>query len=447
MIHLFKALDNYFAYDVYSGALHVPDELAYRVLLLYEEKLSKKEIIDKLKKDNDIKFIEQTISEIETLIDEKLLYSTLDYGKIKQLSIDRVKAMCLHVAHDCNLRCKYCFASKGAFGGKRMLMSAEVGKKALDFLIKNSGDAETLEVDFFGGEPLMNMDVVKEITYYGRELEKKHNKHFNFTLTTNAYDMDEDIIDFLNEEMYNVVVSIDGRPNVHDFMRPNDKGKGSHKTILENAKKLIAKRGDKSYYIRGTYTKNNLDFAEDVKYLAQEGFEQLSIEPVVTDSKMSYAIGEHDIAQIKKEYNKLAKWYYNFRKEKFVNFFHFMISLENGPCLIKRLSGCGAGFEYVAVTPEGDIYPCHQYVGTEEMKMATVDDETINKDMAKEFAANNVINKPECQKCWAQFWCGGGCGANAYKFNGDIKQPYKLECDLLKTRLECALAIYALEKA
>ncbi|MCK5128861.1 MAG: thioether cross-link-forming SCIFF peptide maturase [Clostridiales bacterium] len=446
MIHLFESLNHYYVYDVYSGALHMPDEQAYRVLSLYKEHNNEDEIIKALEGEHTIHDIKQTISEIETLIDENLLYSSMDYDDIKLLQTGRIKAMCLHVAHDCNLRCKYCFASKGAFGGKRTLMSVDVGKKALDFLIRNSGDAKTLEVDFFGGEPLMNFDVVKEITYYGRELEKTHKKEFRFTLTTNAYDMDDTIIEFLNEEIYNVVISIDGREDVHDFMRPDNSGKGSQSTILKNAKKFAEKRGDKSYYIRGTYTKNNLDFAEDVKYLADQGFEQLSIEPVVADKSMSYALNNNDLDTIKKEYEKLAKWYYDYRKKKFVNFFHFMINLEEGPCLIKRLSGCGAGFEYVAVTPEGDVYPCHQYVGNEEMILATIADAHINKKMAEEFAANHVINKQQCKDCWAQFWCGGGCGANAYKFNGDISIPYAMECDMLKTRLECAMAVYALEK-
>ena len=325
-------------------------------------------------------------------------------------------------------------------------MSFEVGKRALDFLVKNSGDAKTLEVDFFGGEPLMNFDVVKMLVAYARKVEGDTGKEFKFTLTTNGYDMDDATMDFLNREMYNVVISLDGRQNVHDFMRTNDEGVGSHEYILENAHKFVKMRGDKSYYIRGTFTHHNLDFAEDVKFMAEQGFEQLSIEPVVADPKMSYSLKKEDLPKIKEQYDELAKWYYNYRKDTFVNFFHFMINLEDGPCLIKRLSGCGAGFEYVAVTPEGDIYPCHQYVGMEEMKMATVDDETIDPAMAEKFAANNVVNKPDCQKCWAQFWCGGGCGANAYKLGGDLNKPYAMECEMLQKRLECAMAVYALEK-
>ena len=446
MVHLFKSLGYCFAYDVYSGALHMPDEMAYDALELINAGADNPAIKENLAAKYSAEDIEQTMSEIEKMKEMGLLYTEFDYSEVKPLRDDRIKAMCLHIAHDCNLRCKYCFAGKGAFGGHRSLMSFEVGKKAIDFLIKNSKDSKTLEVDFFGGEPLMNTDVVKMIVAYARKVEKDTGKEFRFTLTTNAYDMDDDTMDFLNREMYNVVISIDGRESVHDFMRPTDTGGGSHEAILENAKKIIAKRGDKSYYIRGTFTHNNLDFAEDVKYIASQGFEQLSIEPVVADAKMSYALKPEDIEIIKAEYDELAKWYLDYRKDTFVNFFHFMINLEDGPCLIKRLSGCGAGFEYVAVTPEGDIYPCHQYVGIDEMKMATVDDETINRDMAEKFAANNVANKPECQKCWAQFWCGGGCGANAYKFNGDLNKPYEMECEMLKKRLECAMAVYSLEK-
>ncbi len=446
MIHLFKSLGNYFAYDTYSGALHMPDETAYNVLELMEKNKDNDEIVKVLAEKFDTEDIKAAQEEILKLKELNLLFTEFDYKDVKPLADDRIKAMCLHIAHDCNLRCKYCFASKGAFGGKRTLMSFEVGKKAIDFLVKNSKDAKTLEVDFFGGEPLMNTDVVKMLVAYARKVEKDTGKEFRFTLTTNAYDMDEETMDFLNREMYNVVISIDGRPEVHDFMRPNDHGTGSHETILENAKKVIERRGDKSYYIRGTFTHNNLDFAEDVKFIAEQGFEQLSIEPVVTEQKMSYALKPEDLEAIKQEYEELAKWCLDYRKDTFVNFFHFMINLEDGPCLIKRLSGCGAGFEYVAVTPEGDIYPCHQYVGMEEMKIATVDSDTIDREMAKKFAANNVTNKPECQECWAQFWCGGGCGANAYKYNGDLNKPYKMECEMLKKRLECAMAIYALEK-
>lgn len=446
MIHLFKSLGNYFVYDVYSGALHMPDKLAYDALGLIQEDKSSKYIVKELSNEYEESDIAQTLDEIEKLKELNLLFTEFDYSTVKPLANDKVKAMCLHIAHDCNLRCKYCFAGKGAFGGSRSLMSFEVGKKALDFMLKNSKDAKTLEVDFFGGEPLMNFDVVKMLVAYGRKIEKDTDKEFRFTLTTNAYDMDDEIMDFLNREIYNVVISIDGREKVHDFMRPNNEGSGSHSTIIENAKRFVKKRGDKSYYIRGTYTHNNLDFAEDVKYLAEQGFEELSIEPVVADGKVSYALKNEDLKEIKEEYEELAKWYLDYRKDTFVNFFHFMINLEDGPCLIKRLSGCGAGFEYVAVTPEGDIYPCHQYVGMEEMKMATVDDDVIDADMAKVFAANNVVNKPECQECWAQFWCGGGCGANAYKFNGDLNKPYEMECELLKKRLECAMAIYSLEK-
>ena len=325
-------------------------------------------------------------------------------------------------------------------------MSEEVGLKALDFLFENCGSVKNLEVDFFGGEPTMNFDVVKSIVKYGRELEKKHDKIISFTMTTNAFDISDEDIKWLDDEMFNIVVSLDGRPEKHNFMRPTAQRTGSQSVILENAKKIVALRGEKSHYIRGTFTKNNLDFAEDVKYLHSQGFKQISVEPVVASEKLSYAITDKDLPQIFDEYEKLAKWYINERANgKWLSFFHFFIDLETGPCVTKRLSGCGAGCEYLAVTPSGDIYPCHQFTGQEDFLIGNLFEGKLNMDVRKHFAANQVSCKDDCKNCWAQMFCGGGCAANAQTFNGTITKPHTMECEMQRKRLECALAIYALE--
>ena len=448
MIHTFKFDNHFFAYDVFSSSLMEVDEETHYVMDLYSKGHNKQSIHERL----DARFGVQTISDILQEIDELKTSGAFDtkinYSECEPKRDFHVKALCLHIAHDCNLRCKYCFASTGAFGGKRELMNEEVGHKALDFLFENSGHVNNLEVDFFGGEPMMNFDVVKSIVKYGRELEKKYNKNINFTMTTNCFDLSDEDMEYLNNEMHNIVVSLDGREDKHNFMRPTIDKKGSHTTILENAKKLVKLRGDKSHYIRGTFTKHNLDFSEDVKYLQSQGFKQISVEPVVADPKVSYSIADENLPQIFDEYENLAKWYIDERATgRWLNFFHFFIDLETGPCITKRLSGCGAGCEYLAVTPSGDIYPCHQFTGQENFLLGNINDGIINMDVRKEFAKNQVSSKEDCKNCWSQMFCGGGCCANAQSFNGSITKPHEMECEMQRKRLECALAIYALESS
>ncbi len=355
-----------------------------------------------------------------------------------------IKAMCLHVAHDCNLRCKYCFASTGDFGVGRKLLDEATGKKAIDFLLENSKGRRNIELDFFGGEPLMNMEVVKYVVAYARSKEKEYNKNFRFTITTNGVLLNDEITEFLNKEMSNVVLSIDGRKETNDRFRPAINGKGSYDIIVPKFKELVEKRGQDQYYVRGTFTKYNLDFASDVMHLNELGFDQISVEPVVSPSTVDYALTEKELPQIYAEYEKLAKEMIERKKAGTgFNFFHFMLDLEQGPCAIKRLRGCGCGNEYVAVTPDGDIYPCHQFVGMEDWKMGSVYDGKINLDMKENFAKANVYSKEECRQCWAKFYCSGGCNANNLQYAGDILTPHKISCDLEKKRLECAIMIKA----
>ena len=364
----------------------------------------------------------------------------LDFKKRKTV----VKALCLHIAHDCNLACKYCFAEEGEYHGRRALMSFEVGKKALDFLIENSGNRRNLEVDFFGGEPLMNWEVVKQLVEYGRSKEKEHNKNFRFTLTTNGVLLNDEIMEFLNKEMSNVVLSLDGRKEVNDMMRPFRNGKGSYDMIVPKFQKFAQKRGQKDYYIRGTFTRNNLDFSKDVMEFADLGFKQMSIEPVVASEEESYAIQKEDIPKICEEYDKLAKEYIKRKKEgRGFEFFHFMIDLEQGPCVAKRLSGCGSGTEYLAVTPWGDLYPCHQFVGEEEFLLGNVEEGITNINMRDEFKLCNVYAKEKCKDCFARFYCSGGCAANSYKFHHSITDAYDIGCELERKRVECAIMIKA----
>ncbi|MDO4731462.1 MAG: thioether cross-link-forming SCIFF peptide maturase, partial [Clostridia bacterium] len=356
-----------------------------------------------------------------------------------------IKSMCLNVAHDCNLRCEYCFASKGDFGGARELMSLDIGKKAIDFLIKYSGSRKNLELDFFGGEPLMNFDVVKQIVKYARQEEKKYNKNFRFTITTNGLLLDDDKIDFINKEMSNVVLSIDGRKEVNDKLRKTQNNKGSYDIIVPKFQKLVSTRGDKDYYIRGTFTKHNLDFVNDVIHFADLGFDQISIEPVVSDPKLDYSIKEEDLPKVFAEYEKLAREIINRKKSNTnpFNFFHFMIDLDQGPCVLKRLKGCGCATEYVAVTPNGDIYPCHQFVGEDEWIIGNLNNGTINNDIRDKFVNLNVFTKDACKKCWAKFYCSGGCAANGLKYENSIASCHSLSCELQRKRVECAIMILA----
>lgn len=356
-----------------------------------------------------------------------------------------VKALCLHIAHDCNLACKYCFAEEGEYHGRRALMSFEVGRKALDFLVANSGNRINLEVDFFGGEPLMNWQVVKDLVAYGRSLEEPFHKKFRFTLTTNGVLLNDEILEFCNKEMANIVLSIDGRKEIHDLMRPFRGGQGSYDLIVPKFKKVAESRNQMNYYVRGTFTRNNLDFSKDVLHLADLGFEQISVEPVVADEKSeAYAIREEDIPVILEEYDKLAKEMLRRRKEgKGFNFFHFMIDLEGGPCVAKRLSGCGSGTEYLAVTPWGDLYPCHQFVGQEEFLMGNVDEGILRTDIRDNFKECNVYAKKECSDCFAKFYCSGGCAANSQHFHGNITDVYEVGCKMQRKRIECAIMLKA----
>ena len=391
--------------------------------------------------------IKEAVSEILELKEAGMLYSEDIYEPYIDSFKNRetvVKALCLHIAHDCNLACKYCFAEEGEYHGRRALMSFEVGKKALDFLVANSGNRVNLEVDFFGGEPLMNFDVVKQLVEYGRTLEEPNNKKFRFTLTTNGVLLNQDIIDFANKEMANVVLSIDGRKEVHDFMRPRRGGQGSYDEIVPKFEKVAESRNQMDYYVRGTFTHHNLDFSEDVLHLADLGFKQISVQPVVADEKEDYAITEADIPYIKEQYDKLAQEMIKRSKEgKGFNFFHFMIDLEGGPCVAKRLSGCGSGTEYLAVTPWGDFYPCHQFVGQDEFLMGNVDDGITRTEIQDTFKGCNVYAKEKCKDCFAKFYCSGGCAANSYNFHGHINDAYEIGCELQRKRIECAIMMKA----
>ena len=433
--------------DVESGSVHVVDALFYEYIGLLDEGKSKQEAEDILELRYSDREIREAAEECDALIEAGQLFSKDEYRPAIEDFAKRptvVKALCLHAAHDCNLACRYCFAGEGEYKGERSLMSLEVGKKALEFLVKNSGDRKNLEVDFFGGEPTLNFAVVKDLVAYGRELEKKHDKRFRFTLTTNGVLLNEEITDFANREFDNVVLSIDGRPEVNDRMRPFPKGAGSYETILPKFQDFVKHRGKKQYYVRGTFTRNNLDFAADVLHLADLGFDQISVEPVVAPPEADYAIREEDIPAICEQYDILAKEIIRREKEgKGFTFFHFMIDMTGGPCVYKRLSGCGAGSEYLAVTPKGELYPCHQFVGEEGFSLGNVEEGVIRDDLVGEFKSVNVYAKPDCANCFARFYCSGGCAANAHHFSGKITGNYEIGCALQKKRVECALMIQA----
>ncbi len=445
MVHQYKNNGYNMVLDVCSGSVHVVDDLSYDVIALFEEN-SEDEIVNKLS-DYDEADVRECISEVRELKEEGMLFTEDIYKdyifNVKQRKTV-VKALCLHIAHDCNLACKYCFAEEGEYKGHRAMMSAEIGKQALDFLVANSGNRVNLEVDLFGGEPLMNFGVIKEIVAYGRELEKHHNKKFRFTLTTNGVLLDEEVMEFANKEMANVVLSIDGRKEVHDYMRPTKNGKGSYDLILPKFKKFAELRGDKSYYVRGTFTRKNLDFCEDIKHMADCGFKNLSMEPVVGEDDTEYAIREEDLPVIFEQYDQLAKEMIKREKEgNGFTFFHYMIDLTGGPCVAKRLSGCGSGTEYLAVTPWGDLYPCHQFVGQEDFLLGNVYDGVKRMDIVNDFKACNVYTKEKCRNCFARFYCSGGCAANSYQFHGTLNDAYDVGCDLERKRVECALMIKA----
>lgn len=460
MIHQYINNGYFIVLDVNSGSVHVVDEQAYRIIPMVEELLQQKieektEIADKVaqklseedRKEISAAMIEETVEEILELKDAGMLFTEDIYERYIDAFKDRqtvVKALCLHIAHDCNLACKYCFAEEGEYHGRRALMSFEVGKKALDFLVANSGNRINLEVDFFGGEPLMNWQVVKDLVAYGRSLEEPYHKKFRFTLTTNGVLLNEEVLEFVNKEMANVVLSVDGRKEIHDLMRPHRGGQGSYDEVVPKYQKVAESRNQMNYYVRGTFTRNNLDFAEDVKHLADLGFEQISVEPVVAADTEDYALREEDVPAILEEYDKLALEYIKRKKEgKGFNFFHYMIDLKGGPCVAKRLSGCGSGTEYLAVTPWGDFYPCHQFVGQEDFLMGNVDEGITRTDIRDTFKTCNVYAKEQCKDCFAKFYCSGGCAANAYNFTGNINGAYELGCQLQRKRIECAIMIKA----
>ncbi len=446
MVHQYKNNGYNIVLDVNSGAVHIVDDAAYDVIALWESH-TKDEILEKLQSDYEVEQIKEAIEETASLETEGILFTKDVYENIlpkKQQTV--VKALCLHIAHDCNLRCRYCFADEGEYHGKRALMSYETGKAALDFLIANSGNRRNLEVDFFGGEPTMNFQVVKDLVAYGREQEKVFDKRFRFTLTTNGVLLNDEIMEFANREMANVVLSIDGRKEVNDKMRPFANGSGSYDLIVPKFQKFAESRNQTDYYVRGTFTRHNLDFSKDVLHLADLGFKQISVEPVVAQPEDDYAIREEDLPRLFEEYDKLAEEMVKRHKHgDDFHFFHFMIDLEGGPCVIKRLSGCGSGTEYLAVTPWGDLYPCHQFVGNEKFCMGNVMEGVKNIDLREEFSSCNVYSKEKCQNCFAKFYCSGGCAANSYNFHGNIRDAYDIGCALQKKRVECAIMIKAAE--
>lgn len=461
MIHQYKNNGYNIVLDVNSGAVHVVDDFMYDVIEavadtkeeMTPEKLKEEETANRALKllsgTYKEKDILEALEELKELADGGQLFTRdiyEDYIQDVKARKTVVKALCLHVAHDCNLACKYCFAEEGEYHGRRAIMSYETGKQALDFLIANSGNRRNLEVDFFGGEPLMNFQVLKDLVAYGREQEKLYDKHFRFTLTTNGVLLNDEIMEFANREMDNVVLSIDGRPEVNDRMRPFRNGKGSYELIIPKFREFAKSRGEQKYYARGTFTRNNPDFSEDVLHLADQGFTQISVEPVVAPEEEDYAIREEDIPKLKEEYDRLAAEMIKREKEgKGFNFFHFMIDLEGGPCVAKRLSGCGSGTEYLAVTPWGDLYPCHQFVGEEEFLMGNVKDGILKPEIADDFRKCNVYTKDKCKKCFARFYCSGGCMANSYHFHGSLDDAYDVGCELERKRVECAIMIKAAE--
>lgn len=448
MVHQYENNGFHIVLDVNSGAVHLADEVVYDVIPLYETH-GKEEIKAALQDRYPVKEIEEAIEEIAELKKNGELFTPDSYEGYLADFAKRptvVKALCLHMAHDCNLACRYCFAEEGAYHDKehRGLMSFDVGKAALDFLIANSGSRRNLEVDFFGGEPTLNFKVVKDLVAYGREQEKIHGKNFRFTLTTNGVLLNDEIMEFANREMANVVLSIDGRPEVNDRMRPFPNGAGSYETIVPKFQKFADSRNQENYYVRGTFTRHNLDFSRDVLHLADLGFRQISVEPVVAKETDDYAIREEDLPQLFAEYDSLAKEMIRREKEgRGFTFFHFMIDLEGGPCVAKRLSGCGSGTEYLAVTPWGDLYPCHQFVGNDAFLMGNVFEGVKNTQISDAFKSCNVYAKDKCRDCFARFYCSGGCAANAYNFHGDIHDAYDIGCELQRKRIECAIMIKA----
>ena len=456
MVHQYKLNGYNIVLDVFSGSVHTVDDLAYDVIALYKENTSE-EIFAKMldKYSNDSTVTEQEVLDVIDAVKELenagKLYTEDEY---RDLAFDFkknntvIKALCLHIAHTCNLNCEYCFASQGKYHGDRALMSLEVGKRAIDFLVENSGTRTNLEVDFFGGEPLMNWDVVKDIVKYARSIEKEKNKNFRFTLTTNGVLVDDDVIEFANKEMHNVVLSLDGRKEVHDHLRKTINGKGSYDTIVPKFQEFVKRRGDKGYYIRGTFTHNNVDFTNDIFHMADLGFTELSMEPVVCAPEDPYALTYDDLPVLFEQYEILAKEMLKREKEgKPITFYHYMIDLTSGPCIYKRISGCGSGTEYMAVTPWGELFPCHQFVGDPKYSLGNIYEGVTNKEAQDEFKLCNAYAKPECKDCWAKLYCSGGCAANSYHATGSITGIYEYGCELFKKRMECAIMMKVAQQA
>ena len=456
MVHQYKLNGYNIVLDTCSGAIHVVDEAAYDVIALFEDH-SPREIIAALlekyaaRPDVTEEELLQCLADVQSLKDAGKLFTPDTFaplaGTLKERSGDVVKALCLHVAHTCNLNCAYCFASQGKYHGERALMSFETGKRALDFLMDHSGTRRNLEVDFFGGEPLMNWDVVKRLVGYARSVEAERGKHFRFTLTTNGVLIDEDVIGFACREMDNVVLSLDGRKEIHDALRVDYAGTGSYDRIVPKFQKLVEARGGKNYYIRGTFTHRNPDFTKDLFHMADDlGFTELSMEPVVCAPGDPAALTEEDLETVKAQYELLAVDMLRRRKEgRPITFYHYMLDLENGPCVYKRISGCGSGTEYMAVTPWGDLYPCHQFVGEESYRLGNIWDGVTNRKLREEFRACNAYARPECAGCWARLYCSGGCAANAYHASGSILGVYEAGCELFRKRMECAIMMKAAE--
>lgn len=451
MVHKFKQLGYNIVIDSDSNAVHVMDDCAFDMLDFVCAPMSEEmpaELPEKLPR-YSAEDVREAYEELYELYKDEQLFTEDDYEKYSETMVKSpVKSMCLNVAHDCNLRCEYCFAQTGDFGGERCIMPPETGRKAIDFLIEKSANRENIELDFFGGEPLMAWDTVVETVKYARSIEKQHGKNFRFTITTNGVLLDDEKIDFINREMVNVVLSLDGRRETTDRIRKTLNGKSAYDVIVPKFQKLVKARtnaGKTDYYVRATFTKYNLDFTEDVLHLCDLGFEQLSAEPVVTDPKEPYALSEAELPRIFEEYDKLCEIMAN-RTEKKFNFFHFMVDLDQGPCAIKRLRGCGCGNDYVAVDPHGNIFPCHQFVGIDKWKMGNLHDGTFNDEIKTYFAKTHLYSKDGCRGCWAKFYCSGGCNANSFIYEGDCRKPHKLSCELQRKRLECALAL-AVDKA
>jgi uncharacterized protein len=454
MIHQYQMNGCNIVLDVYSGAIHTVDEVAYDIIGLYESHSADEIVEEILKKYSDDPSVTEgeirdCIADIEELKAAGKLFSKDNCGEqaidFKKRSTV-VKALCLHVAHSCNLNCDYCFAAQGKYQGERALMSFETGKQALDFLIQNSGTRTNLEVDFFGGEPLMNWDVVKQLVEYARGQESIHNKKFRFTLTTNGVLLDDEVIAFANREMHNVVLSLDGRREVHDHLRKNIAGDGSYDKIVPKFQKLVESRGQQGYYIRGTFTHHNVDFMNDIQHMLDLGFTELSMEPVVCAPTDPYALTKEDLPKLYEQYELLAKEMLKRKQEgKPFTFYHYMIDLTGGPCIYKRISGCGSGTEYMAVTPWGDLFPCHQFVGEPDYCLGNVWDGVTNPSVRDEFKLCNVYARPECDDCWAKLYCSGGCAANALHASGSITGVYEYCCQLFRKRMECAIMMKAVE--